>query len=61
MRNLIEKLIKDENGQDMAEYGIALAVIAVGAIAAFTALSGGVTTALGKATTILTTGAAPTN
>ena len=36
MINLINKLLKDESGQDMAEYGIALAVItiAVGAIAA---------------------------
>src|SRR4029450_2247476 len=28
MQNLIEKLMKDESGQDLAEYGIALAVIA---------------------------------
>ena len=28
MQNLIEKLAKDESGQDLAEYGIALAVIA---------------------------------
>ena len=54
MRNLIEKLVKDESGQDMAEYGIALAVIAVGAIAAFTALGTGVTGALSRATSVLT-------
>ena len=29
MRNLIEKLIAEESAQDLAEYGIALAVIAV--------------------------------
>jgi Flp pilus assembly pilin Flp len=29
--NLLKKLIKDESAQDLAEYGIALAVIAVGA------------------------------
>jgi len=28
--NLISKLVKDESGQDLAEYAIALAVIAVG-------------------------------
>jgi Flp pilus assembly pilin Flp len=35
MFNLINKLVKDESGQDLAEYGIALGVIAVavGAIA----------------------------
>ena len=31
MMNLIKKLVRDEKGQDLAEYGIALAVIAVGA------------------------------
>jgi len=31
MQNLIEKLVKDESGQDLAEYGIALAVVAVAA------------------------------
>ena len=29
MMNLFSKLMKDESGQDLAEYGIALAVIAV--------------------------------
>ena len=32
MPNLITKLVKDENGQDLAEYGIALAVVAVAAV-----------------------------
>jgi Flp pilus assembly pilin Flp len=36
---------KDE-GQTMAEYGIVLAVITVGALAAFTALSGGIRDAI---------------
>lgn len=34
---------KREEGQTMAEYGIILAVVAVLAIAAFTALQGGIT------------------
>ena len=29
--NILKKLISDESGQDLAEYGIALAIIAVGA------------------------------
>lgn len=29
MMNLINKLVKDESGQDLAEYGIALGVISV--------------------------------
>lgn len=41
---------RKEEGQTMAEYGVVLAVITVGAIAAFTALSGGITNAINKVT-----------
>ena len=44
MMNLIKKLVRDEKGQDLAEYGIALAVIAVGAGAVAVTLAGNVTT-----------------
>jgi Flp pilus assembly pilin Flp len=37
---------KIEEGQTMAEYGVVLAVIAVATVAAFTALSGGITKAI---------------
>ena len=37
---------KRESGQTMAEYGVVLAVITIGAVAVFTALSGGITNAL---------------
>lgn len=40
MLALLKRLWKDEKGQAMSEYGIVLAIIAVGAIAALTALSG---------------------
>ena len=43
MMNLIKKLVRDEKGQDLAEYGIALAVIAVGAGAVALAIAGNVT------------------
>ena len=33
MLKLVKKLVRDESGQDLAEYGIALAVIAIGAAA----------------------------
>jgi Flp pilus assembly pilin Flp len=39
MINLIKKLVTDDSAQDLAEYGIALAVIAVGAGAAALAIS----------------------
>jgi Flp pilus assembly pilin Flp len=40
----IKRLLADDSGQDLAEYGIALAVIAVGAGAAAVAISGDVGT-----------------
>ena len=44
---------RKEEGQTMAEYGVVLAVITVGAILAFTALSGGITKALNNVTSML--------
>ena len=41
---------RKEEGQTMAEYGVVLAVITVGAIVAFTALSGGITKAINNVT-----------
>ena len=35
------RLFKDEKGQGMVEYGLIIALVAVGAIAALTALRGG--------------------
>jgi Flp pilus assembly pilin Flp len=37
-----------EEGQTMAEYGVVLAVITIGAVAVFTALSGGIAGALNR-------------
>jgi Flp pilus assembly pilin Flp len=42
-----------EEGQTMAEYGVVLAVITLGAIVAFTALSGGITQAINNVTGLL--------
>ena len=42
-----------EEGQTMAEYGVVLAVIALGVLVAFTALSGGITNAINNVTGIL--------
>jgi Flp pilus assembly pilin Flp len=44
---------RKEDGQTMAEYGVVLAVITVGAIAAFTLLSGGISKAIGNVTALL--------
>jgi Flp pilus assembly pilin Flp len=37
-----------EEGQTMAEYGVILAVITIGAVAVFTALSGGISGAINR-------------
>jgi Flp pilus assembly pilin Flp len=37
---------KKEDGQTMAEYGVVLAVITIGAVAVFTLLAGGITGAI---------------
>ncbi len=37
-----------EEGQTMAEYGVVLAVITIGAVAVFTALSGGISGAINR-------------
>ena len=44
MMTLIKKLVREEAGQDLAEYGIALAVIAVGAALIAVAIGGNVNT-----------------
>ena len=52
LRDLLP-LLRKEEGQTMAEYGVVLAVITIGAVAAFTALSGGVTKAISSVTALL--------
>jgi Flp pilus assembly pilin Flp len=44
---------KHEEGQTMAEYGVVLAVITIGAVAVFTALSGGISGAINKVISFL--------
>jgi pilus assembly protein Flp/PilA len=55
MMNLIKKLVKDESGQDLAEYGIALAVVAVAAATAAVAIKGNVTTLWNNGSTAIST------
>ena len=51
--NLFRAAAQREEGQTMAEYGVVLAVIALGVLVAFTALSGGITNAINNVTGIL--------
>ena len=52
-QSLYTDLRTREEGQTMAEYGVVLAVIALGVLVAFTALSGGITNAINNVTGIL--------
>ena len=50
---LVRTQWKREEGQTMAEYGVVLAVITIGAVAVFTALSGGITGSINKVLSLL--------
>jgi Flp pilus assembly pilin Flp len=54
MLNLIKKLVREDGGQDLAEYGIALAVIAIGAALIAVAIGSDVQT-LGRTRSRLST------
>ena len=56
--NWLKRLWKDEAGQDLAEYGIALAVVAAGAGAVALAIGGNVQTLWTKASAIIALAAA---
>jgi hypothetical protein len=53
MLKLLKKLISDETAQDLAEYGIALAVIGAGAAVAAVAIAGDVNTLWSTAASVI--------
>ena len=53
LKDLVRMFAKREEGQTMAEYGIVLAVITIAAVGVFTALSGGIQSAISRVTAIL--------
>lgn len=58
MANLITSLWHDESGQDMAEYGLLLALIAVVVVAAVVAFRQEIVNAFDSATAVLSNSAA---
>ena len=42
MRNLITRLVRDEEGQDLVEYALLIAFVSLAAIAGMQALGGGI-------------------
>ncbi len=55
MLALLKTLVTDESGQDLAEYGIALAIIAAGAAAIAVAIAADVNTLWANAQGVITT------
>jgi Flp pilus assembly pilin Flp len=55
MKNLLRKLWKDEEGQDLVEYALLVVLISLGSIAAMTSLASGISDAFGNAVAQLTT------
>ena len=51
---MLSALIRDESGQDLIEYALVAAIIALGATAAMTTLAGSITGAFTKIGTSLT-------
>ncbi len=52
-QNIFYRIRHNQEGQTMAEYGVVLAVITLGIIVALTALSTGISGALGRVTSKL--------
>ena len=53
--DILRSLRGREEGQTMAEYGVVLAVITIGAVGVFTLLSGGITGAINRVISLLPT------
>ncbi len=60
MKNFLMRLWREEEAQDLTEYGLLLVLISLVAIASMTTLGSAVSNAFAKATTNLSTGAATT-
>lgn len=57
MRRMLKKLVRSTKAQDLAEYGIALAVIGAGAAAAAVVIAGNVNSLWSAANSIIDTAA----
>jgi pilus assembly protein Flp/PilA len=55
LKNTLSNLLNDESGQDLIEYALVAALIALGATAAMTTLAGSISTAFSKVGSNLST------
>lgn len=56
MRDIMTRLWKEEEGQDLVEYGLLVVLIALFAVVAMQSLANGISDALSNATAQLTSG-----
>ena len=54
MKKVLMRLWKEQEGQDLTEYALLLALISVAMVATINTLAGAIQTAIGKASTALT-------
>ena len=54
MKNLVVRLWKEEQGQDLTEYGLLLVLLAMAAISSMQTLASAISTVFGSASTSLT-------
>jgi pilus assembly protein Flp/PilA len=54
LKQLLSSFLRDESGQDLIEYALVAAIIALGATAAMTSLAGSINTAFSKIGSSLT-------
>lgn len=57
MKNLLVRLWKEEEGQDLVEYGLLLVLVALGAVAGMSTLAGDINSVFGSAGSDLTSAA----
>jgi len=55
MKNLCKRLLREEEGQDLVEYGLLVVLIGLVAIGAMSGLATGISSAFSKAAANLTT------
>lgn len=55
MMNILKRLLKDEEGQDLVEYGLLIILIGLVAIASMSSLATSISTAFSNAAANLTT------
>jgi Flp pilus assembly pilin Flp len=53
--SFLKKLFIEEDGQDMVEYGLVIALVIIGSVAAYNAFQGNISTALTQLGTSITT------